>query len=172
MGFGTKYPGQLSGGMRQRAAFMRSCMFRQDFLLLDEPFSRLDYLTRSGMHQWFQQYLEGHDPGFILVTHDPREALMLCDRVLVLSSRPARLEDVILVDSPRPPESREPGYSSRPRSPGKDCCQSHLMAVICLHDFAIRHPARFPPLFNRHQRDRHVGPCRAAVVRRGIGQRF
>jgi ABC-type nitrate/sulfonate/bicarbonate transport system ATPase subunit len=101
-GFCGHYPSQLSGGMRQRASFMRSCMFRQDFLLLDEPFSRLDYLTRSGMHQWFQNYLAVHNPGFVLVTHDPQEALLLCDRVVVLSSRPARVEDIIEVVAPRP----------------------------------------------------------------------
>jgi len=104
-GFEDLYPSQLSGGMRQRAAFMRSCMLRQDVLLLDEPFSRLDYLTRSSMYSWFQQYLAQHSPAFVLVTHDPDEALLLCDRVIVLSSRPARVEDIIDVPGQRPRSS-------------------------------------------------------------------
>ncbi len=112
-GFADHYPDQLSGGMRQRAAFMRSCMFRQDFLLLDEPFSRLDYLTRRGMHQWFMKYLEEHRPGFVLVTHDPREALLLADRVLVLSSRPAKIIDSIELNAPR---NRDGEYLSSPEA--------------------------------------------------------
>lgn len=105
-GFGHHFPDQLSGGMRQRASFMRSCMFRQDFFLLDEPFSRLDYLTRSRMHEWFQNYVEEHQPGYILVTHDPEEALLLADEIILLSSRPARVIERFRVDHPRP-RSRE-----------------------------------------------------------------
>ena len=92
-GFENHYPQQLSGGMRQRAALMRSCLFRHDFLLLDEPFSRLDFLTRNQIYDWFQQYLAVHNPGFVLVTHDPEEALLLADEIIVLSSRPARIID-------------------------------------------------------------------------------
>ena len=101
-GFGNYYPSQLSGGMRQRAALMRSCLFRSDFFLLDEPFSRLDFLTRSRIHEWFQRYCAAHNPGFVLVTHDPEEALLLADEIIVLSSRPARIIDRIPVNAPHP----------------------------------------------------------------------
>ena len=105
-GFENHYPRQLSGGMRQRAAFMRSCLFHRDFLLLDEPFSRLDFLTCSQMHLWFQHYLAVHNPGFVLVTHDPEEALLLADEIIVLSPRPAQVIDRIFIDEPHPRSRR------------------------------------------------------------------
>lgn len=108
-GFGGYLPEQLSGGMRQRAAFMRACMFRQDFLLLDEPFSRLDYMTRRHMHNWFRSYLAEHKPGYILVTHDPEEAMTLCHRVVVMSSRPARIVDDVYIGNP---VERTPGFAT------------------------------------------------------------
>ncbi len=101
-GFGKSYPSQLSGGMRQRAAFMRTCMLRSDFLLLDEPFSKLDYLTRSRIYGWFQEYLKNHNSGFVLVTHDPGEALLFADTIILLSRRPARIIDKFEINQPTP----------------------------------------------------------------------
>lgn len=101
-GFGRHYPHQLSGGMKQRAAFMRTCLFRSDVLLLDEPFSRLDFLTRNKIHDWFQQYRLKHSPGFVLVTHDPEEALLLSDEIILLSHSPAKIIDRIPVSEPHP----------------------------------------------------------------------
>ncbi len=104
--FGDHYPRQLSGGMRQRAAFMRACLLRSDFLLLDEPFSRLDFLTRNKIYGWFQQYCMEHRPGFVLVTHDPEEALLLADEIIILSASPARIIENISVSEPHPRKRR------------------------------------------------------------------
>jgi ABC-type nitrate/sulfonate/bicarbonate transport system ATPase subunit len=90
-GFAKAYPYQLSGGMRQRAALMRSYMASRELMLLDEPFARLDALTRAGLHQWFLDLVHRLQTSLLIVTHDIDEALLLSDRIIVLSSRPARM---------------------------------------------------------------------------------
>ena len=84
-------PGELSGGMRQRVAFMRTLLAGRPVLLLDEPFASLDAITRGEMQEWLATALATESRTAVLVTHDVEEALYLCDRVAVLSARPARV---------------------------------------------------------------------------------
>lgn len=90
-GFERSLPGELSGGMRQRVAFLRTVLSGKDVLLLDEPFAALDALTRAELQEWLLPLLEGGNRGIILVTHDIEEALFLADRVAVMSPRPGRI---------------------------------------------------------------------------------
>jgi ABC-type nitrate/sulfonate/bicarbonate transport system ATPase subunit len=99
-GFERSRPGELSGGMRQRVAFLRTLLAGKPVLLLDEPFAGLDAITRAEMQEWLAGAVDAEPRTVILVTHDVEEALYLCDRVAVLSARPARLVGVL--DSPQP----------------------------------------------------------------------
>ena len=101
-GFERAWPAQLSGGMRQRLALLRTFLCGRDVLLLDEPFGALDAITRRDMHGWLQQVLAGDRRTVLLVTHDVEEALVLSDVVVVLSDRPARIVEQLPVDLPRP----------------------------------------------------------------------
>lgn len=100
--FAEAYPAQLSGGMRQRAAFLRTLLAERPLLLLDEPFGALDALTRAGLQEWLLALWEELDRTVILVTHDVEEAILLSDRVVVLGPRPARIVVEVPVDLPRP----------------------------------------------------------------------
>jgi ABC-type nitrate/sulfonate/bicarbonate transport system ATPase subunit len=101
-GFEQHYPAQLSGGMRQRAALLRTVVQDRAMLLLDEPFGALDALTRSGMQRWLETMWEHHNWTALLITHDVREAVFLSDRIYVLTERPARVLREITVPLPRP----------------------------------------------------------------------
>jgi ABC-type nitrate/sulfonate/bicarbonate transport system ATPase subunit len=101
-GFENLYPFALSGGMRQRASFMRTMLLDQDLVLLDEPFAALDALTRVQMQEWLLQLWESLRKTIILITHDVDEAILLSDRVYVLTARPGRLRMVMDVALPRP----------------------------------------------------------------------
>lgn len=101
-GFEDAYPFELSGGMRQRAALLRTVAQQRPTLLLDEPFGALDALTRMQLQDWLQQVWAENSWTALLVTHDIREALILSDRVVVLSPRPARVRLSVAVDLPRP----------------------------------------------------------------------
>ena len=101
-GFERRRPSELSGGMRQRAALLRTFLAGREVILLDEPFGALDSLTRAGMQQWLVQVWEEHRKTILLITHDVDEALFLSDRVYVLTPRPGRVELVLEVDLPRP----------------------------------------------------------------------
>jgi ABC-type nitrate/sulfonate/bicarbonate transport system ATPase subunit len=100
-GFEASRPGQLSGGMRQRVAFLRTLMAGRPVLLLDEPFASLDAITRAEMQSWLASVLRDDRHTVLLVTHDVEEALYLSDHVLVLSPRPARVTDRIEIPEPR-----------------------------------------------------------------------
>ena len=89
--FEDKSPAQLSGGMRQRVAFLRTLMPQKDVLLLDEPFGALDSITRAQMQEWLVGALELEPRTVLLVTHDVDEALLLSDQVAVMSARPGRI---------------------------------------------------------------------------------
>jgi len=101
-GFENQYPHQLSGGMRQRVALMRTFMFKRDLMLLDEPFGALDALTRSMMQRWLLDVWQKHRRTILFITHDVDEALFLGDRVLVMTSRPGRVKLEQPVTLPRP----------------------------------------------------------------------
>ncbi|NLK44735.1 MAG: ABC transporter ATP-binding protein [Tissierellia bacterium] len=89
------YPSQLSGGMRQRVALIRTLILEPDFLLLDEPFSALDYQTRLAISDEIGVILKKEGKTGLLVTHDIAEAISLCDRVVILSNRPATIKEII-----------------------------------------------------------------------------
>jgi NitT/TauT family transport system ATP-binding protein len=90
-GFEQEPPGRLSGGMRQRVAFLRTLLAGKPVLLLDEPFAALDALTREELGDWLLEALEQEPRTVVLVTHDVDEALRICDRIAVLSARPGRV---------------------------------------------------------------------------------
>jgi ABC-type nitrate/sulfonate/bicarbonate transport system ATPase subunit len=94
-------PGELSGGMRQRVAFLRTLLSGKPVLALDEPFASLDAITRAEMQGWLAAALSSDPHTVVLVTHDVEEALYLCDRVAVLSARPARVIEELSSPAPR-----------------------------------------------------------------------
>ena len=102
-GFENQYPHQLSGGMRQRVALMRTFLFKRDLMLLDEPFGALDALTRTLMQRWLLDVWQKHRRTILFITHDVDEALFLGDRVLVMTARPGavKLEQVVALPRPR-----------------------------------------------------------------------
>ena len=100
--FAEKYPAQLSGGMRQRVALMRTLLCDREILLLDEPFGALDALTRSIMQEWLLGIWEKDHRTVIFITHDIEEAVFLSDRILTMSARPGRIKGEVKVDLPRP----------------------------------------------------------------------
>ena len=101
-GFERAWPAELSGGMRQRAALLRTVVQQRDMLLLDEPFGALDALTRAAMQRWLEAMWRSHRWTALLITHDVREAVLLSDRIYVFSARPARIVSEIAVPLPRP----------------------------------------------------------------------
>ncbi len=101
-GFADAFPAQLSGGMRQRAAFLRTFLAGQDILLLDEPFGALDALTRRELQDWLLNIWQHFKYTILFVTHDVEEAIYLADRVLVLSQRPGRVVQELTIPLPRP----------------------------------------------------------------------
>ncbi|MDP9600531.1 ABC transporter ATP-binding protein [Variovorax sp. NFACC27] len=101
-GFANHYPHQLSGGMRQRVALMRTFLFERDLMLLDEPFGALDALTRSRMQHWLLDIWARHWRTVLFITHDIDEAIVLGDRVLVMSARPGTVKSETVIDLPRP----------------------------------------------------------------------
>jgi NitT/TauT family transport system ATP-binding protein len=106
-GFERTPPYELSGGMRQRVAFLRTLLPGRPLLLLDEPFASLDSLTRGEMQSWLAEALEAEPRTTLLVTHDVEEALYLGDRVAVMSPRPGRVVAELEVRLPRPRRRRE-----------------------------------------------------------------
>ena len=97
-----KYPSELSGGMRQRAALLRTYLTGNEVVLLDEPFSALDTITKSAMHSWYLDIMKKIGLSTIFVTHDIDEAILLSDRVYILSGIPGRITDEIIIDLPKP----------------------------------------------------------------------
>ena len=106
-GFERTPPYELSGGMRQRVAFLRTLLPGRPLLLLDEPFASLDSLTRAEMQAWLAEALQAEPRTTLLVTHDVEEALYLADRVAVMSRRPGRVVAELDVGLPRPRPRRE-----------------------------------------------------------------
>jgi len=107
-GFERARPRELSGGMRQRVAFLRTLLAGRPVLCLDEPFAALDALTRQEMQDWLAAALAADPRTVLLVTHDVEEAIVLADRVLVLSRCPGHVVAELHVDIPRPRRRTDP----------------------------------------------------------------
>jgi putative hydroxymethylpyrimidine transport system ATP-binding protein len=101
-GFARAWPWQLSGGMRQRAAFLRTVITEPGLMLLDEPFGALDGITRADLQEWLGAVRAEHGATVLLVTHDVSEAVFLSDRVYVMTPRPGRIAAEVVVDLPHP----------------------------------------------------------------------
>lgn len=97
-----KYPHQLSGGMKQRAAFLRSYLGSEGVALLDEPFSALDTITKSAVHQWYLDIMKEINLSTLMVTHDIDEAILLSDRIYILSGKPGKIIKEFIIDLPKP----------------------------------------------------------------------
>ncbi len=106
-GFGNYYPHQLSGGMRQRAALLRTMLIDSELMLLDEPFGALDALTREQMQQWLLDIWERFKRSVLFVTHSVDEAIYLSDRIYVITERPGEIarEEVVCLQRPRQKEA-------------------------------------------------------------------
>lgn len=96
------YPAQLSGGMKQRAAFLRTYLSSQGVALLDEPFSALDTITKSAIHVWYLKIMEEIKLSTLFVTHDIDEAILLSDRIYILSETPGKITNEFVIDFPKP----------------------------------------------------------------------
>lgn len=101
-GYENKYPAQMSGGMRQRAALLRTYLFSSEVALLDEPFSALDTITKGTMHEWYLSVMEQIKLSSLFITHDIDEAILLSDRIYILSGTPGTITDEIVIDRQRP----------------------------------------------------------------------
>jgi len=106
-GYEKKYPCQLSGGMRQRAALLRTCMTRTTVILLDEPFSALDAITRRQMQDWYREIAANMKLSTLFITHDVDEALLLSTTIYILNGKPGKLVNAIKVSPNRPEQKQE-----------------------------------------------------------------
>lgn len=97
-----KYPFQLSGGMRQRAALLRTYLCSKKVALLDEPFSALDMLTKQSIHQWYLEVMENIHLSTLFITHDIDEAILLSDRIYLLTGKPGKITKEIVIEEPKP----------------------------------------------------------------------
>jgi NitT/TauT family transport system ATP-binding protein len=124
-GFEKRYPHQLSGGMKQRVSIARALSVDPDVLLMDEPFAALDAQNRALMQEEMGRLLAQADEAtrktMVLVTHSIEEAILLSDRIIVLSSRPGRVKEVVTVDLPRPRDEDAPDFIA---------LRHHLRALI------------------------------------------
>lgn len=109
------WPRQLSGGQAQRAALARAIVLRPKVLLLDEPFSALDAITRADLQDHLVELWQDFRPTLVLVTHDVEEAVFLADEVAVMAAHPGRIADVLSVDAPRPRVRRSPALDDAAR---------------------------------------------------------
>ncbi len=127
-GFETLYPAALSGGMRQRAALLRTILCERSVILLDEPFGALDALTRAALQEWLRGIQREFRHMMVLITHDPDEAVFLSDRVYVATPRPMRIAGVVDIDLPR---DRPQGVALTPEF------AAHKKAVLALLHGAV-----------------------------------
>ncbi len=97
-----KYPKQLSGGMRQRAALLRTYLFSDQVALLDEPFSALDTITKSNMHEWYLAVMEQIKLSTLFITHDIDEAILLSDRIYIMTGKPGQITEEIIISNNKP----------------------------------------------------------------------
>ncbi len=109
-GFEAAYPRELSGGMRQRVEIARALAANPDIIYMDEPFGALDFITRLKMRADLVRIWQSEKKTILFVTHDIEEAVQLADRVLIMSQRPATIQEVVEIDLPRPRDLDSPGY--------------------------------------------------------------
>lgn len=102
LGTEKKYPAQLSGGMKQRAALLRTYLFSEKVALLDEPFSALDMLTKGTVHEWYLDVMEKIKLSTLFITHDIDEAILLSDRIYLLTGKPGTITKEIVIKEPKP----------------------------------------------------------------------
>ena len=133
--FADHYPHQLSGGMRQRVEMARAMAGRSDILLLDEPFSALDYQTRLRLRRELARLLALRPRTVVFVTHDIEEAAQLADRVLVLSERPARVRAEFRIETPRPRDLTSPAVIEA--------------TELILRELGLEEPEEVPATFHR-----------------------
>ena len=115
-GYGNRWPRELSGGQAQRVSIVRALVTRPKALLLDEPFSALDAMTRASLHEHLLALWETHQPTMVIVTHDVEEAVTLADRAIVMQPRPGRVFADIKLDLPRPRDRLSQGFVEAKRA--------------------------------------------------------
>ena len=115
-GYGPRWPRELSGGQAQRVSIIRALVTRPKALLLDEPFSALDAMTRASLHEHLLALWETHQPTMVIVTHDVEEAVTLADRAIVMQPRPGRVFADIKLDLPRPRDRLSQGFVEAKRA--------------------------------------------------------
>lgn len=98
----NQYPSQLSGGMRQRAALLRTYLSSSGVALLDEPFSALDTITKTSIHKWYLEVMEKIQLSTLFITHDIDEAILLSDRIYILNGSPGEIKDEIIIKEKKP----------------------------------------------------------------------
>jgi NitT/TauT family transport system ATP-binding protein len=109
-GFEDSYPRELSGGMRQRVEIARALAANPDIIYMDEPFGALDFLTRMKMRADLVRIWQSEKKTILFVTHDIEEAVQLADRILVMTQRPATIQEIVDVDLARPRDLDSRGY--------------------------------------------------------------
>jgi ABC-type nitrate/sulfonate/bicarbonate transport system ATPase subunit len=97
-----KYPSQISGGMKQRAALLRTYLFSEKVALLDEPFSALDMMTKTAVHEWYLGIMEKIKLSTLFITHDIDEAILLSDRIYLLTGKPGQITKEIVIKEQKP----------------------------------------------------------------------
>ena len=97
-----KYPAEISGGMKQRAALLRTYLFSEKVALLDEPFSALDMLTKASVHEWYLEVMEKIKLSTLFITHDIDEAILLSDRIYLLTGKPGSITKEIVIKESKP----------------------------------------------------------------------
>jgi len=112
-GFEGAYPRELSGGMRQRVEIARALAANPDIIYMDEPFGALDFITRLKMRADLVRIWQSEKKTILFVTHDIEEAVQLADRVLIMSRRPATIQEAVTIDLPRPRDLDSPGYLAK-----------------------------------------------------------
>ena len=115
-GYERRLPKDLSGGQQQRVAIARALIGHPDILLLDEPFSALDAITRASLHALLLDLWRELEPAVVMVTHDVDEAVTLSDRVMVMRPRPGRVQETLGIDLPRPRDKLSPDFDAARRT--------------------------------------------------------